>query len=130
MIRSPGAASSIAVCSGLGRMRPNAGLTFVVGVTKTGALPAIVTLTASIELLPLAAVTTSAPQCAGGAPRCCSGQAGTPAGIETTTTSWPCAGAGVQLTIDAVTLPIVTFAPLEQAPPAGVFVMVPQVPKL
>jgi hypothetical protein len=50
----------------------------VLGVTIHGLLPSMVTVMASIDCLPLAAVITSSPHFEAGAPRCCTLQAGTP----------------------------------------------------
>ena len=74
MIKSPGAAASIAL--------------WIVGagVTWMGALPPMVTVTVSIDCLPLPAVMTSWPHCAVEPPYCfccCMAQLGTPVGTVT-----------------------------------------------
>ncbi len=80
MIRSPGLAASIAVCSGLGWLCPNVVTLGLAGVTTVGVLPPTVTVTVSIVFLPLATVISSWPHCAAGWPRCWTAQAGTPLG--------------------------------------------------
>ena len=78
MIRSPGCAISMASW-----MEWNVP---AVGFTCVGCLPPTVTVTASIDCLPLPAVTTSSPQCAGEPPYwacCCRVHSGTLAGTLT-----------------------------------------------
>src|SRR5207237_10103696 len=94
--------------------RPNLGSTKSVGATTVGAWPPAVTVMASIDCLPLAAVMTTWPHSAVGAPRCCSVHGGRPAGTVTVIE------ASLQEVTGALTPPMVTFAPLLHTPLLGV----------
>src|SRR5690242_5968338 len=102
MMRSPGAALSTAVCSGFGRIAPKIVLLGLLVETRVGALPPIVTVTVSIDFVPLLVVMMSSPHCAVGCPVCCKLQFGTPVG--TVTLMLP----SVHDCIGAFTRPIVT----------------------
>ncbi len=80
-------------------------------VTTHGAEPPMVTVIASIDCLPLAAVMTSSPHCAAGWLRCWTAQLGTPVGF-TVPTIWD----RVQVvTFVSATPPTVTAGQLPEA---------------
>ena len=79
-----------------------------------GALPPIVSVIASIDDLPLPAVITTSPHCAGGAPICWISQLGTPLGTLTVI------DVSLQLVTGALTPPIVTDEIAAQLPPTEV----------
>src|SRR5579864_1243882 len=101
MIRSPGAAASMALW-----IVPEAW-------TWTGFLPPMVTVTVSIDCLPLPAVMTNSPHCAAKPPYCaccCTAQAGTFEGTS------PVIVPSFQVTLVKASPPTVTFG---QAPVVG-----------
>ena len=102
MIKSPGVAASTTDWI----VRP--------ACSMVGALPPIVSVIASIDDLPLPAVITTSPHCAGGWPLCWTAQLGTPVGTSTVI------DVSLQLVTGALTPPIVTDEIAAQLPPTEV----------